>query len=146
MNDHTIRKFAVIAAAAALTAQSSIASAAECTFSFPTGQDDANGGPLECRQGSSAALVAHFLAASEGFSLFVDMTSGTLGAVAYGIDVNGNVLSTPTTTVADRDRRFNQFEAVPASDVYGDGVTGTIPNRIFYDHPIDMASTYVVVF
>jgi hypothetical protein len=145
MNRRTTVVRTALAAAVVIAAHSSIASAGECIFPFPT-VPEAPGLSVFCIEGSSVARISHFLSLEEGFVLSVDMLGGTIGAVAYGIDEFGTRLSTVATTVADRDPDSGEFEAVPASDVYGDGAEGIIPNLIFYDHPVDMASTYVAVF
>jgi len=145
MKNNSISKLAAVVAAAAVTLQSSSAAAVECILAYPTLIEEAPGGPERCGpQGSSEALVAHFLTSGSGFNLYVDMVGGTTVAVAYGIDENGTRLSRPEYTVADQNNDFEKFTDVPVSQLYA--VPGEdIPHQRNYEYPVDMAATYVLV-
>jgi len=116
-----------------------VASAATCDIPFPHKRKS-------CTQGSSKAVVTHGLFTTRGavhFELSIDMQGGENGAVAYGIDVNGNNLSTCFKTASDDDP--NPDVTLPFSCVSLYNTSGTAFSRISYQHPIDMAFTHVVV-
>jgi hypothetical protein len=133
-------KLGTLATALALTVGwVSSASAVTCNIPFPTNGD-------VCEAGTSSAIFRHVLVRDPlRFQLAINMLGGTVGAVAYGIDENGNQLNRPETTVADDDPDPERFSGVPANQLYGGDDTTEVPPERFYQHPLNMASTFVIV-
>lgn len=114
------------------------AAAVTCTFAFPSST------AKTCQQGNSKAQTTHFLGGNPvKFQLRVDFQGGTQLAVAYGIDVNGNQLNQCATTAADRNPITVQTTSVSCASLYG--TAGTAPAFRSYNHPQNMASTFVIV-
>jgi hypothetical protein len=91
-------------------------------------------------------MAAHSIGVHGGqllYQLDVDMRGGEFVAAAYGIDVTGNHLNDCVSTAADDDPRANLFSSVDCQALY-DTPGGTTAKR-FYNHPVDMQSTFVVV-
>jgi hypothetical protein len=145
MKQSVIHRSAAVAVTCAIVSAGSIgvASAEVCTLSFPIQQQP-------CGQGTSRASVTHRLEEGQPgisppfFLIGVDMEGGSTVALAYGIDESGNHLNTCETTAADSNPFPNRFTGVPCNVLYG-GTDDTLVERITtYDHPVDMAATFVV--
>ena len=103
-------------------------------------------GQFTCAEGSSVARFSGFLSRPvEGDAFFhmeIDMTGGQIGAVAEGIDENGNrVLD---SIVADKDPTANEFEPVPEADLLGSG-DGLIDETADFQHPVDIVQVDLTV-
>lgn len=128
------------ALAAAVIAGASASSAVTCTPAFPSPSNN----PATCQSGNSRAQARHFLGGNPlKFQLSIDMQGGTLVAYAYGINVNGTHLNQCATTVADDNPITVTTSSVPCSSLYG--TAGTANPSISYNHPTNMASTFIVV-
>jgi hypothetical protein len=132
------RAFAGAAIAAAIAGSVSPASAVTCNIlGFPV-QD------APCQGGNSKAIIAHRLVGNPvKFELSVDWQGGSQVAVAYGVDVNGTHLNKCLTSAADDDPASNRVSSVSCSLLYG--TAGTAPAGRSYNHPFNMASTFVIV-
>jgi hypothetical protein len=132
------RTLAVVSLGSSIIASTGSASAGTCTLTYPHIQ-------APCAQGGVSVKVTHQLQTIGGtvkFFIAIDMAGGTLGA-AYGIDVNGNHLNTCAKTAADTASGDGVISStVSCMNLYGTpGTTGaTRP----YDHPNNMASTFVM--
>jgi hypothetical protein len=118
----------------------SSASAAVCTFPFPSFGD-------ECDDGAVRAFVSHinFVDPTNGalvFDLQVNLLEGELGAIAFGIDENGD-LNDLGTTVADDDPSGGQ-SGIDAQQLFQ--IPGFVPPQLFYSHADNMVATEVIVF
>lgn len=130
------RAIASVSLAASIIGSAGFASAKVCDFDVPTS-------PQPCQEGTSTASVSHSLGGIPArYTLSVNWLGGTSGAVAYGIDANGNHLSTCAKTAADDDNGFGT-SPVPCSQLYS--TPGTASPTVEYDHPIDVVTTHVVV-
>jgi hypothetical protein len=139
-HSYLARAFAGAALAASIVGSVSPASAVTCTIPYPSKT------LKPCQQGSSFADITHFQSSgSDGlkFNISVNMKGGSVVAVAYGIDVNGNHLNTCATTVADDDPNPGRTSAVSCAALYG--TSGSVISIQRYNHPNNMASTFVSV-
>jgi hypothetical protein len=137
---HTLsaRFIAGVSLVASIIGSASSASAVTCTFAFPTTPTKI------CVAGTSNAAINHQLVSGLGlFVIQLDWRGGTNGAAAWGIDVNGNQLSNCAQAVADDDVRPGITSDVSCTVLFG--VPGTAPSARSYNHPVNMASTFVVV-
>ncbi|HKO95130.1 MAG TPA: hypothetical protein VJU61_28440 [Polyangiaceae bacterium] len=133
------RAVAGVSLVAGILGSVGFASAATCDFPFPHKNKT-------CAQGSSKAVATHGLFTTTGpvhFELTIDMQGGENGAVAYGIDVNGNNLSTCAKTASDSDPRPRIASPFSCLSLYN--TSGTAFSQRSYQHPIDMRFTHVVV-
>jgi hypothetical protein len=129
-----------ISLAASIIGSAGFASAKTCTFAFPTPRQPC--GP----QGTALAQAAHSKGIHGGqllYQLTVDMQGGSFIAYAYGIDVNGDHLNDCIHTAADDAPQQDVFSTVSCQDLYG--TPGAMASTIFYSHPAEMQSTFVVV-
>ncbi|HKO92607.1 MAG TPA: hypothetical protein VJU61_15735 [Polyangiaceae bacterium] len=134
------RAIAALSLVASTLGSVGFASAATCDIPFPHKKKT-------CQEGSSKAVVTHGLFEDKGpafFELSVDMQGGELGAVAYGIDTNGNHLSTCGKTAADElpDPGFTRGMTCQAIFNSGSGIANS---TMRYSHPLDIVFTHVIV-
>jgi hypothetical protein len=134
------RRWIALAAGTFVAGIVSSASAAVCTFPFPSFGD-------ECDDGTVRAFASHinFVDPNDGaliFSIQVNLLAGELGAIAFGIDENGD-LNDLGTTVADEDPSEGQV-GIDAQRLFQ--IPGFVPPQIFYRHADNVIATEVIVF
>jgi hypothetical protein len=130
------RAIAGVSLAASIIGSAGPASAVTCTLGFPITN-------AVCQQGSSRAVVTHFLGGNPvKFRLSVDFQGGTLMATAQGIDINGNKQSGCARTAADDSPFVGGQSSVDCQNLFG--VPGTVFSSIAIDHPFNMRSTFVI--
>ena len=133
------RKLAASATLLALLAAASPALAFECTFDFPHDDEECDGpGSLFARSSHSLRQVGGIL----GFFLDVNLIGGTT-AHTFGVDANGTLLDQCRTTASDIQVGPNVAFA-SCEELYGEG-EGFASTARFYQHPVDMAFTVVIV-
>lgn len=137
------RALAGAALAASILGSVEPASAVTCSLPFPSVD-------AFCVAGSSVAKINHqrFVQLNERaftLTLSIDWQGGTVGAVAYPIDVNGNHLNNCFNTVADGDNGIDRRQNIPCSRLFGANTPGTVFTTSNYDHAVEIQSTFVIV-